>query len=300
MEDKFIRAVDSTGSVGVKVIYAKEMVENARKCHDLTPTAAACLGRTLIMASMIGETLKGDEEKTTVMIKGDGPVGGIVCCSDNSMKTKGYVHNPEVDIPFKPNGKLDVSGAIGNGTLTIIKDLGLKEPYSGMINLVSGEIAEDFTYYYTKSEQQPSAIGLGVLVDKDLAIAEAGGFWISILPFAKDEVIDQIEKNLKNVPSVTSIFKDGKTCEEFLDILLEGLEYKMLDEGSKKPTWYCDCSKERFTEGLATLPKKDIREMIDEDGEAELCCHFCNKKYHFDKEELEEIYNSEGGSKNDN
>ena len=167
MDDYMISGIDESGSISIKVIYAKTMVETARVNHNLTPTASACLGRTMIMTSMIGETLKGDNDKTTVIIKGDGPIGGIVVTSDNKMRTKGYVYDPNVDIPLKPNGKLDVSGAIGNGTLTIVKDMGLKEPYSGMINLVSGEIAEDFTYYYTKSEQSPSAIGLGVLVDTD-------------------------------------------------------------------------------------------------------------------------------------
>ncbi|MCQ2978404.1 MAG: Hsp33 family molecular chaperone HslO [Clostridia bacterium] len=294
MNDYMITGIDKGGNVSIKVIYAKDLVESARTSHNLSPTASACLGRTLIMTSMIGDTLKDDNAKCTVMIKGDGPIGGIVVTSDNAMRTKGYVYNPSIDIPLKPNGKLDVSGAIGMGTLSIIKDLGLKEPYSGMINLVSGEIAEDFTYYYTKSEQSPSAIGLGVLVDKDASIKTAGGFWISILPGCKDEVIDIIENNLKNVTSVTKEFEDNKTCEDLMKKLFNNLDYKIIED-SKKPLWYCDCSKDKIGEALASINKDELKQIIEEDGKAEITCHFCNKVYDFNKEELENIYN--GGTK---
>lgn len=288
MKDYMITGLDDGGNVSIKVIYAKDMVENARVSHDLSPVASACLGRTIIMTSMIGDTLKGEDDKTTVIIKGDGPIGGIVVTSDSKMRAKGYVYNPSLDIPYKTNGKLDVSGAIGNGSLTIVKDLGLKEPYSGMINLVSGEIAEDFTYYYTKSEQSPSAIGLGVLVDTDCSIKHAGGFWISILPGCKDEVIDIIENNLKNVTSVTDEFKDEKTCEDLMKKLFNGLNYKIIYE--KEPKWYCDCSKEKISEALASINRDELKQIIEEDGKAEITCHFCNKAYHFDKDELTKIY----------
>lgn len=296
MKDYMLTAVDKDNNVSIKVIYAKEMVENARIAHELSPTASAALGRTLIMTSMIGNTLKGEGEKATVIIKGNGPIGGIVVTTDNDMKTKGYVNNPQVDIPLKPNGKLDVSGAIGEGSLTIIKDLGLKEPYSGMINLVSGEIAEDFTYYYTKSEQTPSAIGLGVLVDTNNTISHAGGFWVSLLPNCKDEVIDIIEKNVAKVTSVTDIFNSNKTCEEFLEMLFEGLEFKVLSTST--PLWNCDCSKDKVGKVLSTISKADLKQIIDEDEKAEINCHFCNKTYSFNKDELLEIY--EGGKNNDN
>lgn len=289
MNDYMIQGIDEGGNISIKVIYAKEMVETARLNHSLSPTASACLGRTMIMTSMIGESLKSDKEKTTVIIKGNGPIGGIVVTSNKEMKTKGYVYNNAVDIPLKENGKLDVSGAIGEGTLTIVKDLGLKEPYSGMINLVSGEIAEDFTYYYTKSEQSPSAIGLGVLVDTDMSVSHAGGFWISVLPGCKDEALDIVEKNLQEIKSVTEIFKEGHTCEEFMAMLFKGLDYKLIGE-TKTPTFYCDCSKEKISEMLGTISKKDLKEIIDEDGKADISCHFCNKEYHFDKDELIKIY----------
>jgi len=292
MDDYLLTAIDTNNNISVKVVYSKEIVETARKMHNTSPVVSAALGRTLTMASMISSTFKSDKEKCTLILKGNGPMRGITVTAENNFHVKGYAYNNLVDIPLNKKGKLDVKGALGDGTLTVIKDIGLKEPYNGVINLVSGEIAEDFTYYYTKSEQIPSAIGLGVLVDTDNTIKHAGGFWISVLPSCDNAILEQVEKNISDINSVTNIFDNQNTCEDFLDIIFKGIEYKVIDRCV--PRFSCDCSVEKIKSALATLSKDEIQKIIEDDQKMEVRCHFCNSVYNISLEELCK-YNSESG-----
>lgn len=229
MKDELIRAIGANGAVRVFVAYSKEMVQQARTLHHTSPVATAALGRLLTAGCMMGSTLKGDKDLITLQIRGDGPLQGIVVTADQKGRAKGYVFQPNVDIPSKYPGKLDVSGAIGKGSLRIIKDIGMKEPYSGEIALISGEIAEDLTYYFAQSEQTPSAVGLGVLVDRDTSVKHAGGFIVQLMPDTEEEVIAQLEKNIAQMPYVTDLYDMEKTPEQILAMLLKGLEPKITD-----------------------------------------------------------------------
>ncbi len=288
MKDYLLTATDKGGNVRIKVMYAKDLVETARQCHDTYPVCSAALGRTLVMTAMIGSTMKNKKDKATVIIKGDGPLEGITTTVDSDCKVKGYVVNPCVDIPLNEKNKLDVKGAVGNGHLTIIKDLGLKEPYSGRIDLVSGELAEDFTYYFTKSEQVPSAIGLGVLVDTDASIRHAGGFWLSVLPDCDEDILTKIENNLNEITAVTKIFDEGKTCEDILDMIFADIEYNVLS--TVYPEFKCDCSKDKVAEILSIISKEELKDIIETDKKAEVSCQFCGKKYNLNEKELKNIY----------
>lgn len=236
---------------------------------------------------MMGSTLKGEKDLITLQIRGDGPLQGIVVTADQKGRAKGYVFQPNVDIPSKYPGKLDVSGAIGKGSLRIIKDIGMKEPYSGEIALISGEIAEDLTYYFAQSEQTPSAVGLGVLVDRDTSVKHAGGFIVQLMPDTEEEVIAQLEKNIAQMPYVTDLYDMEKTPEQILAMLLKGLEPKITDRIPL--SFYCNCTRERVEKALISIGKEELQKIIAEDKQATLHCHFCAKEYHFEEKELIEL-----------
>jgi molecular chaperone Hsp33 len=288
MRDYVIRATASNGQVRAFVGSTTNMVELARTFHNTTPVASAALGRTLIATSIMGLMMKNDNDKITIIIKGGGPIGSIVTTADSNGMVKGYVTNPDVDVPLKYAGKLDVGAAVGNnGSIKVIKDLGLREPYNGSYPLVNGEIAEDFTSYFTFSEQTPSAVALGVLVDVDRTIKAAGGFIIQLMPDATEEVISKLEENIGKIDAMSKLIEAGKTPEEILNLVLEGLNPEILQK--HEVGFECDCSKERFEKALITIGKNDIQEILEEDKKAEIGCHFCNVKYNFDEEDLKKI-----------
>ena len=278
---------------GIRIFAADttSMVEEARRLHNTSPVASAALGRALTASSIMGIMMKGDNDKLTLSINGKGPLGTIVCVADSKGTVKGYVSNPLVDIPNRADGKLDVGSAVGiNGLVTIIKDMGMKEPYTGQYPLVNGEIAEDLTAYYAYSEQQPSAIALGVLVDVDYSIKAAGGFIVQLMPEAEEKDIDILEKNLSQITSVSHLIDDGKTPEDLINLVLKDLEPMVYE---KIPVSYkCDCSRERIEKALISIGKKDLDEIIKEDKLAEISCHFCNTVYHFNEAELIDLRKS--------
>lgn len=281
------------GSARAFVINSTDIINEAIRLHHTAPTATALLGRTLTAASMMGTLLKEPGNTLTLTIRGDGPAGTTLAVSDYAGNVKGYIANPETDIARKPNGKLDVSGAVGNGTLSVVKDIGLKEPYSGMIELVSGEIAEDVTEYFHVSEQTPSACALGVLVNPDKSCLAAGGLLIQLLPFADEKTVDRIEQNLSKFSSISSLIAEGKSLRELIDTALDGIEYDVFDE---IPVCYaCDCTRDRMERAIISLGKKDIEEIFAEcrsegkSEEIEICCQFCDKKYKFTRDDLGEI-----------
>ena len=278
---------------GIRIFAADttSMVEEARRLHNTSPVASAALGRALTASSIMGIMMKGDNDKLTLSINGKGPLGTIVCVADSKGTVKGYVSNPLVDIPSRADGKLDVGSAVGiNGLVTIIKDMGMKEPYTGQYPLVNGEIAEDLTAYYAYSEQQPSAIALGVLVDVDYSIKAAGGFIVQLMPEAEEKDIDILEKNLSQITSVSHLIDEGKTPEDLINLVLKDLEPMIYE---KIPVQYkCDCSRERIEKALISIGKKDLDEIINEDKLAEVSCHFCNTVYHFNEAELIDLRKS--------
>lgn len=269
------------------------MVDKAREYHGTTKVATAALGRTLTATSMMGLMMKNNTDKVSVIIKGGGPIGSIVTTSDSKGITKGYVTNPDVEVENYPNGKLNVAGAVGNdGTIKVIKDLGLKDPYNGEYEIVSGEIAQDFTYYFTVSEQIPSAVALGVLTRSD-KVEQAGGFIVQIMPFASEETISQVEKNLSGIKSITEMLSEGLLPEDIMKIVLDGLDPIILDKN--EIGFECDCSKDKVSKVFVAIGKNDLKEIIDEDKGAEVGCQFCNSKYNFTEDELLEIYNDVSG-----
>lgn len=288
MKDYIVNAITSCGSIRVIAAVTTNLCEKAREIHNFSPTATAAVGRALTAAAMIGSGLKGEKDTITLQFKGDGPIGRIIAVSDNKARVKGYAGNPEVDLPLKANGHLDVGSAVGkNGSLSVIRDFGLKEPYVGQVNLVTGEIAEDLTYYYAKSEQLPSAVALGVIVDTDLSVKSAGGFIIQLLPGAMEQDIVNVENAINEIGEVPVLFEQGKTPRDIVNMLLKDYEIEFFDE--MEPWYECDCSKERMAKALVSLGKEELRAMIDEDGQAEVCCQFCDKKHLFTKEELEKL-----------
>ena len=276
MKDYVIRAVAAGGEVRAFACTTKNLVEEARLHHDSMPVVTA--------GSMMGLMMKGDDDKLTLRIKGDGPIGGLVVTADSKARVKGYAFNPDVDIPLKAEGKLDVGGAIGNGELTVIRDLGLKEPYVGRTKLISGEIAEDLTYYYASSEQVPSVVALGVLVERDYSVKRAGGFIIQLMPGASDATIDAIEKKIPMVTSVTGMLDEDMTPEEILTFILEDLGVEITDKA--ETSFVCDCNKEKVEQVLLSIGEKELTSLYEEDKPVELCCQFCGKKYEFSKEEI--------------
>jgi molecular chaperone Hsp33 len=285
--DKLLRATTKNGEIRAFAANTKELVNVARTYHQTTPVASAALGRLLTAGVMMGSMLKGEQELLTLNIKGDGPIGGVLVTANGAGQVKGYVNNPLVDLPLKANGKLDVSGAIGAGNLTVIKDLGMKEPYVGQVELVSGEIAEDITYYYASSEQTPSVVALGVLVDVDYSIRQSGGFIIQLLPQAKEETIEQLEKNIQDLPSITQMYESGLDEEGILKKVLEGFEVLVHDIST--PEYYCNCSRERVEKALITIGKDELDSMIQDGEPIEMNCHFCDKKYIFEMEDLKKL-----------
>lgn len=289
MEDYILRATANNNSIRIFVAYTKNIVNTAQKKHNTSNVVSAALGRTLTMGALMSSTLKNTKDLLTLNIKGNGPIGNITVTADSDSNVKGYVDNPDVNIDLKPNGKLDVKSAVGNGILTVIKDIGLKQPYIGKINLISSEIAEDFTYYFASSEQTPSAVSLGVLVNKDKTIAHAGGFMIQLMPKCTEETISTIEKNLKNLPSITKLYSQNKTPEDILNMLCENIEYKILEK--RTTSFKCNCSKEKMEKALISIGKKDLEDIIKTDKQAEIHCHFCNCSYTFNENELLNILN---------
>jgi len=287
MKDYIVRATAANNQIRAFAVDSKEMVEKARQAHNTTPVASAALGRLLTAGSMMGAMLKGEKDILTLQVKGSGPIGGITVTADEKANVKGYVNNPDVDLPLNSEGKLDVAEAVGLGIMNVIKDIGLKEPYGGQTHLVTSEIAEDLTYYFANSEQTPSAVALGVLVDKDYSIKQAGGFIIQLLPNADEEVVDKLEKVIQSMESITSLLDQGKTPEDILEILLGDMELNILE---KVPTkFYCNCTREKVEKALISVGKKDIKEMIEDGEDIELNCHFCSSKYIFTPEDLKKL-----------
>ncbi|MDT2828294.1 Hsp33 family molecular chaperone HslO [Enterococcus viikkiensis] len=287
MNDYLVKALAYEGFVRAYAVNATETVAEAQRRHDTWNTASAALGRTLVGGLMLGATLKG-EDRLTVKIDGDGPAGAIVVDSNGKGEVKGYIKNPHISLSLNEIGKIDVRGAVGTeGMFTVIKDLGLKEPFSGQTPIVSGEIGEDFTYYLAVSEQIPSAVGVSVLVDTDDSIKTAGGFMIQIMPGASDEIIDQIEARLKETARISTLLDEGQTPEEILENLLATDDVFFLE--TMPVQFKCDCSKEKFASAIITLGAEQIQELIDQDHGAEAVCAFCNNKYQYSEEDLYEL-----------
>ena len=286
MADQIIRVLAKNAPVKASVITARDMVERARQIHRTLPVATAALGRTLMAASMMGNQLKEDNGSVTLRIKGDGPLGGITAVADSAGNARGYVVNPAVDLPLKGPAKLDVGSAVGrDGSLTVIKDLNMKEPYVGTVPLVSGEIAEDITSYFAESEQIPTACALGVLVDVDQSVLCAGGYLIQLLPGADDAAISAIERGIARVGPVTEALRGGLDARGLVEQVLSEFE---LEELSAEPVEYrCYCSRDRVTRALISMGREELEALISEQGRAELTCQFCDKVYHYTKEELE-------------
>ncbi len=282
---KIVRTISADASVVATAFDAKDVVAEIERIHKPSAVVTAALGRLSIAASLIGMGLKNKEDTVTVRMNGNGPCGTLIAVADSFGNVKSYVGNPIVEIPLNNLGKLDVKGAVGTeGTLTVIKDLGLREPYTGQIPIMSGEIAEDIAAYFAISEQIPTVCGLGVLVNPDLTVAAAGGYLIQLLPFADEKVIDIIENNIKSLPSVTEMLSSGVTVEEMALKVLDGLTPNVLDDFSAE--YKCDCSKERVERALISIGREDLKEMAAEKDNTEVCCHFCDKKYSFSSEEL--------------
>ena len=287
--DKIISCLAHNGKVNVRCIRSTNIVENARKIHDLSPTSTAAFGRLLTITSLLGKEMKGEKGTITTQVKGNGPIGNMTVVADNNGNVKGYVSNPQLDMPINSeNGKLNVGAAVGKeGMIYIIKDIGLKEPYIGMTPIVSGEIAEDFTNYFATSEQTPTVVALGVLVDKN-GVKAAGGYLITLMPDATEEEIIKIEQALKNADSISKMLDEEKELIEIAEIVT-GDSNIMYFEDDNIPSYKCNCSKEKMEKSLITIGKKEIEDIIEKDEKAELVCHFCNKKYEFTKEELRNL-----------
>lgn len=287
MSDYIVRATAANSQIRAFAVTSRDLVEEARSRHNLSPVATAALGRLLTAGSMMGSMMKSEKDILTLQIKCSGPIGGLTVTADSQANVKGYVVNPDVMLPPSDKGKLDVGKALDLGVMNVIKDMGLKEPYVGQTHLVSGEIAEDLTYYYATSEQVPSSVALGVLMNKDNTVKRAGGFIIQLMPFADEEVIDKLEKKIGEITSITSLLDQDMTPEMILDYVLGDFGVEILD---KVPTKFdCNCTKERVEKAIVSIGKKDIQEMIN-DGEAiEVNCHFCNTHYNFSVEELKDI-----------
>lgn len=286
--DTLIRGNSMDGSIRIFVAITTELVNEARRIHDTSATASAALGRLLTGAAIMGANLKNESDSITLQISGDGPLGMLVAVTDAESHVRGYVSNPHADLPLNEKGKLDVGGAVGQGYLSIVRDLGLKEPYIGKTPLVSGEIAEDLTYYYAKSEQIPTAVALGVLVDTDLSIKAAGGYMIQLMPEATEETADKLTEIIEHLPPVTDMITQGMSAEEIAFAVTNGFDM-LLENKAAEPKYECKCSRERMKRALISIGKKEIKDIIEEQGEAEMNCRFCNNKYVFYKPELEEI-----------
>lgn len=287
MADYMVRATAAGGQIRAFAAASRDTVEAARAAHNTSPVATAALGRLLTAGAMMGSMMKGKDDVLTLRAEGDGPIGGLTVTADAFGNVKGYAFHPEVMLPPNAQGKLDVGGALGIGVLSVIKDIGLKEPYVGQTILVSGEIAEDLTYYYATSEQTPSSVALGVLMNKDNTVRQAGGFVIQLLPGASDEMIDRLEAKLKEIPPITSMLDEGNTPEQILEHILGEFGLEIL--GRAPVRFYCNCDKKRVEKALVSIGKKELKEMIDEGKTIEVNCHFCNRNYAFTVDELKEL-----------
>lgn len=287
MKSKLTTAITKDLNIRAYALDSTSIVERARQIHDLTPLASAALGRTLTAASMMGAALKGEKDSLTIRFRGDGPLGTVLAVSDALGNVRGYVQNPQADLPLNAKGKLDVGKGIGQGTLVISRDLGMKEPYIGQVPIVTGEVAEDITNYFAVSEQVPTVCALGVLVDVDWSIKHAGGVIIQLLPYTEDWVIDRLEENLKDLPSITQMMGQGMDNTAILGQFLRGFELDILQQ--REVEYRCYCSKERVTQALISLGAEELEKMREEQGEAELTCQFCDKVYHFSSLELGEL-----------
>lgn len=287
-KDYFIRAIDKEGRIRVFVSSTSKMVEEARKIHNSSATATAAMGRALTAGVLMGGMMKNESDLLSLKISGDGPVGNILVVAKNDGRVKVDILNPAADLSTRADGKLDVGGLVGrNGSITTIMDLGLKEPYVGQSELISGEIAEDLTNYYANSEQQPSAVSLGVLVDKDISVRAAGGYIIQLLPGVSDEDIDKIESSLAQIDPISILIDQGFSPEEIMEKILGDFSMEILDK--KEIRYECDCSREKIDKVIRDLGRTEIKAIIEEDGQAEVVCHFCNTKYKFSEKDLKEI-----------
>ena len=288
MADKIIKFLAYNGKISITCIKTTDVVEEARKIHDLSPVATAAFGRLLTITLLMGEEMKGNGDNVTVQVKGNGPIGTMLAVSNNIPEVRGYVQNPNIDLPLNEFGKLDVGGAVGNeGYIHVIKDMGLKEPYIGVSNITSGEIADDFTNYFVNSEQRQAAVALGVLVDKN-GVREAGGYLITPMPDATDEEITKVEKGIFEAGAISKMLDEKLSLLEIARKVTGDKDIKIIED-NKVPKYKCNCSKEKMAEALISIGKKELEDIIKEDGKAELVCHFCNTKYNFTKAELEEI-----------
>ena len=285
--DYIVRATAADAQIRAFAATTRDLTEHARQVHNTSPVVTAALGRLMTGAVMMGKMLKGEDDLLTLQISGDGPLKGMTVTADSRGHVKGYAIEPQIMLPPSLAGKLDVGGAIGNGFLRVIKDMGLKEPYVGQTGLQSGEIAEDLTYYFATSEQVPSAVGLGVLMNKDNTVRQAGGFIVQLMPFAEESTIAKLEENVQKITSVTSLLEEGHTPESLLEKVLDGFDMEI---NEKIPTeFYCNCSRDRVEKALISIGRKELNEMIQEGKPIEMNCHFCNHNYEFTVEELKEI-----------
>ena len=282
-----MRATAAGAQIRAFACTTKELVEEARKAHNTSPVVTAGLGRLLSAGCMMGSMLKGEDDLITLIVRGDGPLQGLTVTADSKGRVKGYPLVPDVILPANAIGKLDVGGAVGRGYLKVIRDMGLKEPYVGQTELQTGEIAEDLTYYFALSEQVPSSVGLGVLMEKDNTVKQAGGFIIQLMPFAEEEVIARLEENLQNIKSVTAMLEAGHTPEEMLTQILDGMDVEILD--IMPVSFYCNCSKERVQKALMGMGRRDLEDIIKDGEGIDINCHFCNKNYHFTIDELKAL-----------
>lgn len=287
MTDYIVRATAANSQIRAFCATTKNLVEHARSIHNTSPVATAALGRLLTAGCMMGSMMKGDKDLLTLQIQGSGPLKGMVVTADVNANVKGYVYEPNVLIPANDKGKLDVASAIGIGLLSVTRDLGLKEPYSSQTNLTTSEIAEDLTYYFATSEQVPSAVALGVLMNKNNTVEQSGGFIIQLMPNADDEIIDILEEKIKEITSITELFEEGLSPEDILQKVLGDLGVEIIDTIPTK--FYCNCSKERVTKAVISIGENDIQEMIADDKDIEVNCHFCSTDYKFTVDELKNL-----------
>lgn len=288
MEDRIVRAISGDGMVQAAAIYSRNLTERARQIHKTLPVATAALGRALAGASMMGNALKGQGASLTLQIKGGGPLGTVLAVSDNDGNVRGYVTNPQVELPLRADGKLDVGGAVGHeGTLTVIKDLHMKEPYVGTIDLLGGEVAEDIAGYFVESEQIPTACGLGVLVDRDQSVKSAGGYLIQLMPGATEDTIVKVEGGIMAAGPVSALLEQDPDPEHLLQAVMSDFDLKILE--TQPVSYKCYCSRERVERALISLGRKELEEMIREQGGCQLSCQFCDTVYDFSKEDLERL-----------
>ena len=288
--DRRIRAIAADAAIQITVVQTTGMVERARNIHKTLPLATAALGRTLTITSIMGSQLKVDDGSVTVQVRGDGPLGTIVCVADSQGYARGYLQNPAVDLPLRPDGKLNVGAGVGRGQLVVVKDIGLKEPVSGMVGLVNGEIAEDVTRYFAESEQIPSACALGVLVDTDQSVKQAGGYLVQLMPGARDSDIDRLEQNIQKAGAMTAMLDRGMTLEQITEAILDGFTVHFLDEA--EIGYRCNCSEAKVTRALISLGEGELLQMADEGKPAEITCQFCDRVYTFTPESLRALAQS--------